>query len=113
MATAPATPINRNEWTTVHPPEMFSFERVNDELVGEYMGPEVVNVKGKEVTQFVFKCGDGKVRTCLATYDLHRKMAQIDLNPAKLVKIVYEGEDHTIQTQGSPMRKFRVSWKAL
>lgn len=108
MATAPATPINR-EWTEVHAPEMFTFERPNDTLIGEYLRSEAVTVKGKETTQYVFKCGDGKIRTCLATYDLERKLSQIEIG--KIVKITYEGEDHEIKTQGSPMRKFRVVWK--
>jgi hypothetical protein len=109
MATAPATPIRNDDWKEVHAPEMFTFEKVNETLVGEYRGAEQVNVKGKETTQYLFKCGDGKIRTCLATYDLSRKMSQID--PGRLVKITYEGEDHEIKTQGSPMRKFHVSQK--
>jgi hypothetical protein len=110
MATAPATPINRNDdWKDVHAPEMFTFERVDDSLLGEYQGPAEVTVKGKPTTQYVIKCGDGKVRTCLATYDLQRKMTQVEVG--RQVRIIYEGEDHTIQTQGSPMRKFRVSCK--
>lgn len=114
MATAPATPINQG-WTDVHAPEMFTFERENDTLVGEYLGSEEVNVKGKPATQYLIKCGDGKIRTFLSTYDLSRKMVQIPAPSApdrmRVVRIVYEGEDHTIQTQGSPMRKFKVSWK--
>jgi len=112
MATAPATPINRNDsWHEIHAPEQFSFDKPNDTLVGEYLGANEVTVKGKQTTQYSFRCGDGRIRTCLATYDLQRKMSQVEAG--KLVKITYEGEDHEIQTQGSPMRKFHVSWRAL
>ena len=56
--------------------------------------------------QYMLQDENGDRFTFLATYDLNRK-----IQPAHIghwMTITYEGEDHTIETQGSPLRKFRV-----
>lgn len=107
MATAPATPIrSHREMQEVKAPEQFSFSERNPNLNGVLIDIDQVEVKGKPTMQYTVQDDEKRRWTFLATYDLQRK-----IQPAHIgywMMITYEGEDHSIATQGSPLRKFRV-----
>ena len=91
----------------VQAPEMFQFTNEKPAIEGVYLGSQRVTVKGKETVQYMLQDLDGRRFTFLATYDLARK-----IQPGHVghwMYVMYEGEDHEIKTQGSPMRKFRVA----
>lgn len=108
MATAPATPIKpRREMQEVKAPEQFQFSEQHRTLSGVLIDIDQVTVKGKPTMQYTLQDPETARRyTFLATYDLQRK-----IQPAHVgyfMNVSYEGEDKTIETQGSPLRKFRV-----
>jgi hypothetical protein len=107
MATAPAPPMRaRREMQEVNAPDQFQFTEMRRTLSGILIDIDQVTVKDKPTMQYTFRDEDGKRTTFLATYDLQRK-----IEPGHIghwMTITYEGEDHTIKTQGSPLRKFKV-----
>ena len=114
MATAPATPINRKrEMVEVKAPAQFQFTDQHRTLSGILIDIDQVMIKPKDgkseakpTMQYVMQHEDGDRSQFLGTYDLTRK-----IQPAHIgyfMTITYEGEDSTVQTQGSPLRKFRV-----
>jgi hypothetical protein len=108
MATAPAVPIKpRREMQERTAPEMFQFNDDDRQMQGVLVHIGTVQVKEKEATQYTLENPEtGKRVTFLATYDLERKIRQADLG--HFVTVIYDGEDTSIKTQGSPMKKFRV-----
>lgn len=107
MATAPAIPMRpRREMQEVKAPEQFSFTETTRILNGVLIDIDQVTVRTKPTMQYTVQDEDRRRFTFLATYDLQRK-----IQPAHIghwMTITYEGEDHSIETQGSPLRKFRV-----
>src|ERR1017187_6938923 len=109
MATAPAAPTvmrPRREMQEVKAPEQFSFNDSHHTVSGVLIDIDQVTVKTKPTMQYTVQDDDRRRWTFLATYDLQRK-----IQPAHIghwMTITYEGEDHSIETQGSPLRKFRV-----
>jgi hypothetical protein len=111
MATKPLTypgpqPTNKREMQEVNAPEMFQFADANSYIEGKLLAISPVEVKGKETTQYLIRTPNGGRFTFLATYDLVRKLGPDAID--HFVQVKYEGEDKTIKTQGSPMRKFKV-----
>ena len=107
MATAPAQPIRpRREMQEVKAPEQFQFSDKHRTLEGIYLGDQPVNVKGKETMQYTIEDERKQRFTFLATYDLMQKIRPEHIG--HWMTIIYEGEDNSIQTQGSPMRRFKV-----
>ena len=101
----------RRDMQEVKAPEMFQFSDDNPWLGGVLLGVSRVEVRGKEATQYmVDDRGEGgrdpRRYTFLGTYDLDRKLGPEHIG--HWLDIRYEGEDHAVQTQGSPLRKFRV-----
>lgn len=111
MAThmTPIAPANgqRREMQEVKAPEMFQFTKDHSRVDGIFLGLSRVTVKGKETTQYMLQDSDGNRFTFLATYDLARKIQPIHVG--HWMSVTYEGEDPDIKTQGSPIRRFRVS----
>lgn len=107
MATPTTTPIKpRREMQEVSAPEQFQFSDKAKFLSGVLIDIDQVTVKGKPTMQYTVQEENQRRFTFLATYDLQRK-----IHPAHIghwMTITYEGEDHTIETQGSPLRKFKV-----
>jgi hypothetical protein len=109
---AAAARLKPRQMQEVQAPEMFQFTDQKPSIEGVYLGATRVNVKGsdgvrKETVQYMLQDLDGRRFTFLATYDLARK-----IQPAHVghwMYVLYEGEDHEVKTQGSPMRKFRVA----
>lgn len=93
-------------WTEVKAPEMYQFSRVNDSVTGVLMDIDQVTIKGKPTMQYLLQLKGGKRVTFLATWDLQKKIQPDHVNQE--LEVTYEGEDHTVETQGSPLRKFRV-----
>lgn len=97
----------------VKAPEMFQFSKDHPMIEGVYLGSTMVSVTDKktgevkETLQYMLQDLDGRRFTFLATYDLARKIQRQHVGHWMYVN--YEGEDHEIKTQGSPMRKFRVA----
>jgi hypothetical protein len=90
----------------VKAPEQFSFTETTRILNGVLIDIDQVTVRTKPTMQYTVQDEDRRRFTFLATYDLQRK-----IQPAHIghwMTITYEGEDHSIETQGSPLRKFRV-----
>lgn len=109
MATAPAGPTQmkpRREMVEVKAPEQFSFSDRNRTLGGVLIAIDQVTVKGKPTQQYTLRDEDGLRWTFLATYDLQRKIESGHVG--YFLVITYEGEDRTVETQGSPLRKFKV-----
>jgi len=109
MATATQQPHEirpRREMQEVKAPEMFQFSVQHLQLNGVLIDIDQVAVKGKPTMQYTVQDENRRRFTFLATYDLQRK-----IQPAHIghwMTIIYEGEDSTVETQGSPLRKFRV-----
>lgn len=113
MATAPAPrpqEVKRRQMQEVKAPDMFQFSDQHRTASGVLIDIDQVTVKEKPTMQYLFE-GDNKRRfTFLGTADLNKK-----IHPGHVgywMDITYEGEDPTIKTQGSPMRKFKVQVSA-
>ena len=107
MATVPATPIrNKRDMIEVKEPEIFQFSDRQRILAGVLQSITTVEVKGKETTQYMIQDEAGRRFTFLQTYDMARKIQPNHLG--HWLELYYEGEDHSIATQGSPIKKFRV-----
>ena len=115
MATAPVAtphaPKPRREMSERTAPEMFQFSDRDRHVQGVLVHIGQVEVKGKPATQYTLENPEnGKRVTFLSTYDLDRKIRPNDLG--HYLMVTYEGEDTSIATQGSPMKKFRVQISA-
>jgi hypothetical protein len=117
MATAPvgAGPQGvkpRREMIDVKAPEQFSFNDQHRTLSGVLIDIDQVMVKPKDgspakpTMQYILQDEEKQRFTFLGTYDLTRKIQPSHIG--HWMTITYEGEDATVQTQGSPLRKFRV-----
>lgn len=107
MATASTTPIRpRREMQEVKAPEQFQFSDTHRTLEGVYLGDQAVQVKGKDTIQFMIEDERKQRYTFLATYDLQQKIRPEHIG--HWMTIIYEGEDGSIKTQGSPMKRFKV-----
>jgi hypothetical protein len=96
----------RREMHEVSAPEMFQFTDHHRTLSGVFIDIAQVTVKGKDTIQYTLQDDEGRRFTFLATYDLQRKIQAV--HSGHWMTITYEGEDPTVQTQGSPLRKFTV-----
>ena len=90
----------------VNAPEMFQFADANSYIEGKLLDISPVEVKGKQAVQYLIQSPNGDRFTFLGTYDLERKLLPVHIR--HWVSVKYEGEDKSIKTQGSPMRKFKV-----
>jgi hypothetical protein len=113
MATAAAPEVGRLEevkrrrqMEEVKAPEMFQFSDQHRTLSGVFIDIAQVTVRGKDTIQYTLQDDFGKRFTFLATYDLQRKIQAA--HAGHWMDITYEGEDSSVQTQGSPLRKFKV-----
>jgi len=106
MATQPQEIRPRREMQDVRAPEMFQFNTQHANLSGVLIDIDQVTVKGKPTVQYTVQDEDRRRFTFLATYDLQRKIQPVHIG--HWMTITYEGEDPTVETQGSPLRKFRV-----
>jgi hypothetical protein len=109
MATAPTGPQSvrpRRQMQEVKAPDMFQFSDQHRTASGRLVDIDQVTIKDKPTMQYLFE-DDGKRRfTFLGTADLNKK-----IHPGHIgywMDITYEGEDPSIKTQGSPMRRFKV-----
>jgi hypothetical protein len=109
MATAVAgqpQEVRRREMQTVSAPEMFQFTDEHRTISGVFIDIAEVAIKGKQTIQYTLQAEDRRRFTFLATYDLQRKIQAS--HAGHWMTITYEGEDPSVQTQGSPLRKFKV-----
>src|ERR1017187_4399946 len=112
MATKPLTypgnPTNQRQMQEVNAPEMFQFSDSASYIEGVLLDISPVTVKDnvKETSQYLLQSKNGDRFTFLATYDLSRKLLPVHIG--HWIQVKYEGEDKTIKTQGSPMKKFKV-----
>jgi hypothetical protein len=96
----------RREMEEVQAPAMFQFSDQQRTLSGVFMDIAEVTIKGRPTIQYMLQDEEGRRVTFLATYDLQRKIQAI--HAGHWMTITYEGEDPSVQTQGSPLRKFKV-----
>ena len=75
-------------------------------LEGVYLGAQKVTVKTKETLQYMLQDDEGCRFTFLGTYYLQRKISPSHVGHWMIVEFL--GEDSIVQTQGAPLRKFRV-----
>lgn len=94
------------EYAEVRGPRMVQFTAAGQDIEGVLLAIQRVTVKEKPTIQYLLKLDDGSLATFLATYDLLRKIRPEHMGHALLVR--YEGEDHEVKTQGSPLRRFKV-----
>ena len=110
MATKPLTyqPTNQRQMQEVNAPEMFQFTDASSYIEGVLLDISPVTVKDntKETPQYLVQAKDGSRHTFLGLYDLQRKILHSHIG--HWIQVKYEGEDKTIKTQGSPMKKFKV-----
>lgn len=85
---------------------MFQFSEHHRILAGVLMAIATVEVKSKETMQYMIQDEAGRRFTFLQTYDMARKIQPQHVG--HWIELYYEGEDRSIATQGSPMKKFRV-----
>lgn len=100
-------PNNSREMQEIREPQMFQFTEKTPKLEGVYLGAQKVSVKNKETMQHTIQDGEGRRFTFLGTYDLQRKISQGHVGHWMIVAFL--GEDSTVHTQGSALRRFRVS----
>lgn len=103
----------RREMQEVRAPEQFSFNEQHRTLSGILLDIDQVMIKPKDgrgdaklTMQYILQLENGDRSTFLGTYDLTRKIQPSHIG--HFMTITYEGEDPTVQTQGSPLRKFKV-----
>jgi hypothetical protein len=96
----------------VKAPEQFQFTESHRTLSGILIDIDQVGVKDKRTgeakptMQYIVQHENGDRSTFLGTYDLTRKIQLAHVG--HWMTITYEGEDPSVQTQGSPLRKFKV-----
>ena len=111
MATAPATPINRQDWRgkmiDVKAPEQIQFNKAGQMVEGVLVSIEPVEIKGKQTVEYLFE-GENRQRfTFLETADLRKKIHPGHIGHWLIVR--YESDDSSFQKEGqSAMKKFRV-----
>ena len=104
--------VKRREMEEVKAPSQFSFSDQSRTLSGTLLDIDQVGVKDKKTgeakpaMQYLLQDESGRRFTFLGTYDLTKKIQPIHVG--HWMTVTYEGEDNSIQTQGSPMRKFKV-----
>lgn len=103
---ATATAAQQHEMVERKEPLMVQFTKENEDVEGVLVGVELVNVKGKQTCQYLLRDPDGVMFTFLQTYDIGRKLNKGDIG--HFVTVRYEGEDKSIVTQGSPLKRFKV-----
>lgn len=111
MATAPATPINRQDWrgkmTEVKAPELIQFTKQGQAVEGVLVSIEPVEVKGKQAIEYLFQRENGDRFSCLGTNDLNKKIHPGHIGHWLIVR--YETDDKSFQKEGqSPMKVFKV-----
>lgn len=87
-------------------PEMFSFVRPGDEVCGLLRRIEVVEVKGKKVTQYLVEVERGRFVQFLATWDLQRKIRSEHRGGYIVVRFV--GENKEVKKGDNYLREFLV-----
>ena len=85
---------------------MLQFTREGQDVEGVLLSIQPVRVKDKEAIQYLLRLDSGERVTFLGTYDLNRKIHAEHKGHAIMVR--YGGEDKTVATQGSPLRRFKV-----
>ncbi len=108
MATATVGAQRARKMQEQKEPRMLKFERTNDRISGHLYSIQQVSVKDNEspTVQYDVLDDNGEHVTFLQTYDLGRKLRKEHIG--HYVEITYLGEDHSVRTQGSPLRRFRV-----
>ena len=99
-------------WTTVsqEAPTMVIFDTIGDEFIGQYIGPEYIDLpkpddKGKtNFRQDTFTGTDGELYGINPGYDLSKALDKVQ--PGLWAKITYLKDIDT--GQPAPMRSFRV-----
>jgi hypothetical protein len=66
----------------------------------------LLSIQPVKVNQYLLRLDSGERVTFLGTYDLNRKIRPEHRGHAFMIH--YEGEDNTVATQGSPLRRFKV-----
>jgi hypothetical protein len=84
--------------------EKFKFEKKGDELVGHYMGSEVIEINGSPATKHKFM-QDGKLIAPLGSADLDRQLSRV--TEGTLTRVVFLGKEKN--TKGFMMKKFKIS----
>lgn len=100
-------PNHSREMQEIREPQMWQFSKKTPKLEGVYLGSQKVTIKGKETLQHMIQDSEASRFTFLGTYDLQRKISQSHFGHWMIVE--FEGEDPNVRTQGSPLRRFRVS----
>lgn len=87
-------------------PVMVKFENNGQEVAGVLIDIEKVNVKGKPTIQYICEGNDGGTFTFLTTYDISRKLGRKHIG--HFISVKFMGIDPSVETQGDPLRRFKV-----
>jgi hypothetical protein len=102
-------------WSTQHAPELYKFENRGDDLHGQLVAVDRVEIKDaksgakKMVTQFVARIASGQLVKFLGSYDLMQKLSEAHVG--KLIRVKYLGDDPSISRNGNAMKIFSVQTK--
>ncbi len=94
------------EMVELKEPEMVKFEHNGDEVQGILLSVSKVNVKGKPTIQYTCEKQAGDTFTFLSTYDISRKLSSKHVG--HFVSVKFMGIDPSVETQGDPLRRFKV-----
>ena len=97
------------EWVEILAPEMFTFTKPGEVIVGCLLSIDSVTIKGKTVPQYLLRTEDNRRFQILATYDLGRKIERSHIG--RSVKITYIGENRDVRKGDNCLREFRVKVK--
>lgn len=84
--------------------EKFKFEKKGDELIGHYMGSEVIEINGSPATKHKFM-QNGKLIAPLGSADLDRQLSRVQAG--SMTRVIYLGKEKS--KNGFLMKKYRVS----
>lgn len=102
-------------WKTEHAPELYKFENRGDDLHGQLVAVDRVEIKDaktnakKMVTQFVVRIASGQLCKFLGSYDLMQKLSEAHIG--KMIRVKYLGDDPSISRNGNAMKIFSVQTK--
>lgn len=102
-------------WQTSHAPELYKFENRGDDLHGQLVAVDRVEIKDartsakKMVTQFVARIASGQLVKFLGSYDLMQKLSEVHIG--KMIRVKYLGDDPSVSRNGNAMKIFSVQTK--
>lgn len=96
--------IRPEDWVKVKAPELFSFEKIGDKLMGTLLDMRTEKIDGRDVLTCRMEMGDGTQAKFRPSFDLRQKLGKRLLG--KRLLIVYDYDQDTGKENG--LKMFRV-----